>query len=197
MFGTAYKDSKGQDIKYNPGSIFGQIKTNISDGFGWMRKYLFGEPKKGKDGKPQSFMDQMYDTLGTGWTNFKNFFFGGSMDAKAGKQEFTEIMTDFKKHMPKAMAYGVIGAGVATFTNFGILGSLFLPGGPIGGALLGTAAGLLGQSEKFKNFLFGPKGADDKRIGDVISKSVQDFFSKHKTAIIGAVVVDGWFRALS
>ena len=185
LFGTPYKDSKGVQHNVNDNSVVHNLKQGISDAFGQMRLYLFGEPKKDKNGNNMSFLDEMTETLGKGFTNWKNFFFGTKTSEEEGKETFKGITEDFKKHLPKALAVGIVGAGVGLFTNFGILGSLFLPGGPVGGAILGTAVGLLGQSEKFKNFLFGPKGVDGLRTGGIISKSVQSWVLKHKTALLG------------
>lgn len=188
MFGTPYTDSEGKSHAFNKRSVFNEVKIGVLRGFKHMQTYLFGPPKKDKDGKKMSFADQMYDTLGEGYNNFKNFFFGSKLSSEDGKKEFKTIMLDFKAKMPKALAYGVIGAGAGLFTNFGILGSLFLPGGPVGGAIVGTAVGLLTQSEKFKSFMFGEKGVDGKRMGGVVSKRVVDWFGKNKTAILGGAM---------
>ena len=57
---------------------------------------------------------------------------------EAGKK-FSE---SFKKALPKVGKYATGGAILGTVSGlggFGLLGSLFLPGGPIGGALVGSA----------------------------------------------------------
>ena len=185
LFGTSYKDSEGKEHGENKNSVMHNIKTGVSDALSAMNEYLFGPSKKNPDGSKKSFIDNMTDTLGEGFTNWKNFFFGTKTSAEDGKSEFKSIVEDTKKAMPKALAVGIVGAGVGMFTNFGLLGSLFLPGGPIGGAILGTAVGLLGQSEKFKEFLFGPKGIDGARTGGIISKGVMDWVTAHKTALLG------------
>ena len=70
----------------------------------------------------------------------------------------------FKQYAPKAG----IGAGL------GILGSFFLPGGPIFGGLVGLATSLGVQSEKVKTFLFGEMDPDtDKRKGGMIGKATE------------------------
>jgi hypothetical protein len=134
MFGTAYKDSTGKEVPYNDNNVMSDIKKGVLAGFKDMRTYLFGSPKKDADGKEVSFMDQVHDTLGEGFNNFKNFFFGTNTSKEEGVKAYKEAMTDFKAKLPKAMAWGIVGAGVATIGNFGLIGSLFLPGGPVGGA---------------------------------------------------------------
>ncbi len=57
-----------------------------------------------------------------------------------------------------------IGAGL------GLVGSFFLPGGPVLGAIAGGAAGFGFGSEAFQEFLFGPKGQDGKRTGGALTK---------------------------
>lgn len=189
LFGTAFKDSKGVQHPENKDSIFHNFKDGLIKGFNHLGDYLFGKSDPNKPKKP--FLDRITDHLSTGFTNFSNFFFGTKFSTEAGKAEFAQTMDTFKKHLPKALAVGIVGAGVGMFTNFGILGSLILPGGPIGGAILGIAGSFLSQSEQFKKFLFGPKGVDGSRIGGFISKATMNWFTKHKTAILGGAMFGG------
>ena len=86
-----------------------------------------------------------------------------------------------------AIAGGVLAAG--TGGHLGLIGSLFLPGGPIGGAILGTGLGILATNERFKAFLFGEKDDDGKRIGGVISKSTQEAFKKSLPVMVGGATL--------
>ena len=103
----------------------------------------------------------------------------------------------FREMLPKGIAGGIIGGGlgtvVAATNGMGLLGSLFLPGGPVGAAVLGTAVGLASQSEKFKNWLFGEKDPEDttKRLGGFISEKSQKFFKDNKSVIIGGAALGG------
>ena len=55
---------------------------------------------------------------------------------------------------------GVIAKGA----GIGILGSLFLPGGPVAGAILGAAGGIASKNEAFQEFLYGKDfRTDDKK----------------------------------
>lgn len=90
---------------------------------------------------------------------------GGSKDDVKGGigQKFKEIFgknADFKN---VAIDAG-IGAGV------GLVGSFFLPGGPILGAMVGAATSIGLASNKFKNWFFGEEDKDGKREGGVYGK---------------------------
>ena len=185
MFGTKYVDSQGKAHGFNKHSIFNQVKISFLKGARSMRNYLFGEPEKNADGSKKSFLDSITDKLGEGFTNFKNFFFGAKTSKEDGQAQFKAFMTETKKNMPKSLAMGAVGAGLGLFTNFGLLGTLFLPGGPIGGAILGLGTGIVSQSEGFKKWLFGAKGTDGKRMGGVVSKSTMDWLRRNKDAIVG------------
>ena len=69
-----------------------------------------------------------------------------------------------------------IGGALGLLSQFGLhLGPVFMPGGPIGGALLGAGAGILASKIDFKKVLFGEKVVDEQ--GNVIGI--------HKTGLIG------------
>lgn len=61
-----------------------------------------------------------------------------------------------KDELKKAFPDMTIGAGI------GLLGSFFLPGGPIIGSLLGAATGFTASSDNFKKFLFGDFVQEDQ-----------------------------------
>ena len=100
--------------------------------------------------------------------------------------KFNLVRDEIKKAFPDM----TIGAGL------GLLGSFFLPGGPILGAMLGSAGGFVASSEKFKEYLFGEQIAEDtqmrfnyktgkieetkvkSRSGGIIDKQIYDAFKK-------------------
>lgn len=111
---------------------------------------------------------------------------------KVSKESMNTFSSKFKRILPKALAGGAVGAMVGTSLGIhgtGLIGSLFLPGGPIGGALLGIGASLLSESEGFKKFLFGEKDKDGKRLGGLISNKTQKFFKKNLPLIVGGATV--------
>lgn len=64
---------------------------------------------------------------------------------KDSREKFNTVKTEVKKALPVM----TIGAGL------GLIGSLFLPGGPILGMILGSFGGLMSGSEKFSKYLLG------------------------------------------
>ena len=181
MFGTT-----GEFLRSN---VWGNVKKDLSTVSDRFKRYFLGEDyNKFSDGsKKKPFIDTIFETLGTGIQNFKDFFFGNKpMDdrrAAAAGQSFTH---NLKARMPKAFATGIMGAGIggvaALSGGWGLLGSLFLPGGPVGGLILGTAIGFARQSEGFKNFVFGNEETGKKGI---VPQKFQNWWNKNKTAIIG------------
>ncbi len=102
------------------------------------------------------------------------------------------LFKKFKEGLPKSLAFGLAGAGLGTYTMFhgaGLLGSLFLPGGPISGALLGIGISLATRSEGFMKFLFGEKDDDGKRLGGLVSKRTQEWTKKSMPIIVGGAMV--------
>lgn len=107
-------------------------------------------------------------------------------DTHNSREKFNRV----KEEMDKAFPNMVIGSGV------GLLGSLFLPGGPIIGSILGAAGGLVAGSDTLKNYLFGETEDDHEttkydwktgkivtvkgkgRKGGLINSEVQDGFKK-------------------
>ena len=73
---------------------------------------------------------------------------------------------------------------LAASSAVGFLGSFFLPGGPITGALLGLGTGIVSESTQLKDFLFGRLGEDGERLDTgIISKDIQNFFKDNKVGI--------------
>ena len=196
------KDEKG---KYS-GGVFSSIRNVFSD-FGksvkneWetymkpmfsslgdtMKEYIFGkEDSKDPNAKKMSVMDRISITLQHGFSSWSSLFFGDAGTNR--KKNGEEAIKSFKEAMPSAIRGGMVGVGIGAlnmFGGFGILGTLFLPGGPIGGAIVGGAIGLLHRSEAFQNLIYGEKDEKGERTGGLITKGMQNFFTKHKTAIVG------------
>lgn len=100
--------------------------------------------------------------------------------------KYNMVKDEFKKAFPDM----TIGAGI------GLVGSLFLPGGPIVGSILGAAGGLVAGSDKLKNYLFGEEEEEHEitkynwktgeietvkgkgRKGGVVDSRIQDAFKK-------------------
>lgn len=108
--------------------------------------------------------------------------------AKSNKSFFEKA----KKFLPKGIAAALLGGAIGTSVSIhgaGLIGSLFLPSGVIGGAVLGTAGALLASSDTFKSFLFGKKnkdGENTKGSEGFVSQKTQSAFKKALPLVVGA-----------
>lgn len=197
--GNEYTDSKGKVIAKNDNSVFGNVKSMFGSFKKTMKEYFFGDedPDKPAGERVRGVVTNIVDTLRGGFQNLSDALFGPK---KFGDKEnenhlnAAEFFKEFKAKMPKTLATGIIGGGAGLLLGgkLGILGSMFLPGGPVGGAIVGMATGYLSQSDKFKDWLFGPMDEEtNTRVGGFISKSTQEFFKKNKTGIVAGAAIGG------
>ena len=193
--GSEYKDSKGVTYPKNPNSVFGEVR-NIFTGFkSTMREYFFGDKDADGKEKAKGILSSIGTELKKGFQNFSDALFGPKeINGKKNSNYLAvgELGKKIKERMPKSLATGIFGAGAGLLLGgkLGILGSLLLPGGPIGGAVVGTTLGFLSQSDRFKNWLFGEQDEKTKeRVGGLISKSTQEFFKKHKAGLVGGATI--------
>lgn len=191
--------------KDNPDSVVNNMKGMFGSFKTSMREFLFGEGTTTEDakGKVKGVLSDFKDSLMDGFQSFGNMLFGVKRRNKDGSYEsnvdIDQITEEIKKRAPKTLASGIIGGGIgilASAGGFGLLGSLFL--GPMSGVVIGLGTGLLSQSERFKNFLFGERDEDTKeRVGGFISKSTQNFFKTNKNLLIGGAALGGISGLLS
>lgn len=200
--GTCVKESiigkKGPDGKSLPieqdNSVFGNLKKiglRLSDSI----HTTLGLDNKGKDGKRLSFREAASTGLKSVWSHTKKRFDewtdlllgektkGDKINTvKDGVTSFANEMKGKSGKLGAGAVLGAVGTGLLS-GKLGILGSIFLPGGPIGGALLGTGIAMVTQSNTLKDKLFGPVDEDGKRTGGIITKEIIDFVSDNKTGI--------------
>lgn len=223
--GEAVKDEDGKLIKYKGGKYSDKVNKIVGSGEGSIEdrvskafdhllwgdyadkkrkgvKYVRGKtdkktgeyiPGHNEYGGVMGFFKKQFDRTSV-------FLFGDPREtdpeAKANnaysKKRWRQVMKEFDIAAPDM----VIGAGV------GVLGSLFLPGGPLLGGLIGSFAGLIHGSDKFKEYLFGKELTEDyidpvtgkkskkkSRAGGIISKQVYDGVKKFAPKMgIGALV---------
>ena len=188
------KDLWGDVKKEWNENVFPKIKGLGDD----IRQYIFGEDKDKDQKEKKPIMESIMDKLSEGFNWWSSVLFGKGPDADEDTQKKSGrvMMNQFKKAMPKAIRGGIVGTIGGTISGlggFGIFGSLFLPGGPIGGAIVGSALGFLSQSNKFKELLFGKEETNEdgttSRAGGLISKDIQNFFKKNKINIIGGAAI--------
>lgn len=193
--GKDFTDSSGKNVKSMTIGIGAEMKKGFDSAFGYLKSYLFGgSDQEGQEkAKKMSLVSNITHTLSKGYQSFSNNFFGTKLNER---QAFKDFGTFMKKKLPAGLAKGaVIGTGLSALSltgGAGILGSLFLPGGPIGAMIAGTGISLLSQSDRFKNMLFGKTDDKGNRTGGVIGKGIQKFWKKNKNALIGG----GMFGAL-
>lgn len=168
-----------------------------------MEDYFLGEEKEvvNPDGtktkqKRKSVFETIQTTLVEGFGGIASTLFGNANTEEGHKKSLEEAKAAFNKAIPdigKGAGIGAVVGTVSGFGGFGLLGSLFLPGGPIGGALVGGAVGLLSQSKAFREMLFGKEETDEqgnvKRVGGLISSKVVDWIKSKKTAIMGGAAM--------
>lgn len=92
------------------------------------------------------------------------------------------------KRAGKAGAIGAIGSATLG-SSLGVIPSLFLPGGPIGGAILGVATSLLSETEVFQRFMFGEEQADGSRTGGIISEKMRRQFNRAMPFVVGGATL--------
>ena len=93
------------------------------------------------------------------------------MNGKFMKLFKDKLPGEGKKIDPKLATFlGGSGALVGLGQGIGLLPSLLLPGGPIMGAMLGLAGGILASTDKFQKWLFGDKEADGRRYGGLLTQ---------------------------
>ena len=193
--GKPFIDSAGKSIKSQTIGIGAEMKKGFDTAFGYLKSYLFGgSDRKNQDAsKKKSLMSNITSTLTHGYKMFSNNFFGTKLNDRQAFQQFGDFI---KRKLPKGIAKGaVIGTGLGALSltgGAGLLGSLFLPGGPIGALVAGTGISLLSQSTKFKDMMFGKMDDKGKRMGGLVGKGIQKFWNKNKNAIIGG----GMFGAI-
>ena len=92
---------------------------------------------------------------------------------------FDTVKDEFKGYNSKGISrkWGVAAGGV--------LGAMFLPGGPIFGGLMGSGLGLIAQSDKLQTMLFGEKGKE--KIHEIAGK-VKKFGIDNKGLIAGGLI---------
>lgn len=100
--------------------------------------------------------------------------------SKTAKSILDSINKVIRKKAPKILTAGAIGGGAALLSggSLGLLGGMFLPGGPVGGAILGMGLSILSETETFKNVVFGKMDKEGNRQGGLITQKMADGFKK-------------------
>ena len=127
-------------------------------------------------------------TLKKGFKTTTAFLFGEGEDYDKSMDRLKKMKDEVNKALPNM----VINSGI------GLIGSFFLPGGPLLGALLGSVAGLVQGSDSIKNVLFGEMTDDFKKDkdGNLIlgedGKPIPTGTQSRKGGMISQQVYDGF-----
>ena len=184
--GQGYVKSDGTRVAATNDSILGKMKNFFSNS---TEKLLGSKNDKNDHGMLGRFTKDFMD----GYEQFKITLFGDKKFGDESKKESLRQLTDkVKERLPKSIGAGIASAGVKTLlaSKMGLMGSILLPGGPIGAAITGTTLGFLSQSETFKNWLFGEKNPKGERMGGFVPKSLTEMIQRNggtvkKGALIG------------
>ena len=106
--------------------------------------------------------------------------------------------TDFKKSMNDGLKsvtntvkqHGFLPKAGAAAIGGGLLG-MFLPMGPIGGAIAGAGLNILSRTEAFQSILFGKVGEDGERSGGLLTKELRDKMKKAAPDLVKSGVQGG------
>ena len=179
------------------GGIFGDVGKNITNSV----NNALGINPDDKGKRPENFNDLVKYGAEAVWKNTKNRFnewtdmLLGPPSDDSHKNKARDFVDGFRAEIKgkggeigAGAVLGAVGAPIFS-SSVGALGSIFLPGGPIGGAILGAGISFVNQSDTLKNWLFGAKDPNGERSGGVVSKDLQTFFKDHAKGIkIGAGV---------
>ena len=190
---TAILGEKGPDGKPLPldqdNSVVGNMKRmfkGVTDSVAKAVGIDTTQPKESFGTKVANGLDKAFNRMSERAKEFSDNIFG---EYNGGPEFFKQFKEDLKGQKGFVGASVVVGAAgtMVLSGHMGLLGSMFLPGGPIGGALLGAGIGIISKSNGLKNYLFGPEVTDENgntfRTGGLITKQVQDFFKENKTGI--------------
>ena len=99
---------------------------------------------------------------------------------------YEKFKAKLKKNSTSHLHTAVLGAGVGLLNGMGggLLTNLFLPGGPVGGAIMGLAGSIIGHSETMEKILYGD-GKDFEGI--TTREAVADMKAKFKKVMPYAV----------
>lgn len=186
LFSEDYVDEAGETHKSvfsNLKDLGGQYKSMI------MRTLGFDEEGEPDESAPEGTVVQAAREAAEDLKESSDELIGGDSgdgskkkaDAKKATASIMKQLNQvMRKHAPKALTGAVLGAGasLATGGHLGILGSMFLPGGPVGGAIAGMGISLLSRSEAVQSALFGKMGENGEREGGLINKEMQAGFKK-------------------
>ena len=110
-----------------------------------------------------------------------------------------DFMTKLKTNLPKALAGGIVGAGIGALNmgSTGALGALLGPAGPIAGAIVGSGLSILSKTEAFQSIMFGKLNEETgEREGGLISQKMRERFKSMLPSAVGGAAVGALHGAI-
>ena len=121
-------------------------------------------------------------------------------DPKTKMKHFgADFMTKLKTNLPKALAGGIVGAGIGALNmgSTGALGALLGPAGPIAGAIVGSGLSILSKTEAFQSIMFGKLNEETgEREGGLISQKMRERFKSMLPSAVGGAAVGALHGAI-
>ena len=198
--GKGYVDSTGKTVDPkgdNEQTVVGNLKSMVHEVKDSFMDYVFGKKdENGKRQKANTLLGKVTGAFDEGLKGWKAAIFGETdKDGNPVDINMKDITDRIKSALPATITGGMMGAAGAMSLGGSVLGTIV--GGPLTGAVIGSIGGILSQSDKFKNWLFGDLGEDGERKDNgFISKGVQDFFKKNKTEIVGGAALGALKQAI-
>ena len=156
-FGEVVDDIKANHSSYTPGAAVG-------GGIGGLLGLLVGAPLLGAS------VGAAVGLTAKSGTIQKALFGEEDKDGEMSGGLFgKKVSTFLTKKLP----------GIAKYSGAGMLAGALLPGGPIVGAIVGSAVGFAAKSQKFQDMIFGKDEEKDKD-GNVINKGKKGLIDKNK-----------------
>lgn len=185
IFGTQYEDPETKKKKRNrTGSIVGYVKESFDDVFSSFKKYVFGEKEVDENGnviKKKGMFSSLREKFNNAFSDLYAGLFGEENKKKfdiGGKLDFDDLKEKFKKYLPD----GIFGG------SLGLIGSLFLPGGPLLGATVGALTNIGLKTGKLKEILVGNEeksGIFGAKFSKFFNETISPEWKKAKGKIIG------------
>lgn len=185
--GKSYVKHDGTLVPETDDGLLKKMTRGLSGGI----DSLFGTKNDSED---VGMIGRFTENFMLGFKEFKATLFGESRLTDKDRQEtLAQLTSKIKGRLPKAIGAGLTGAVVKTTlaSHMGMLGSILLPGGPLGAAITGLSFGLLSQSDTFKSWLFGTKNDAGKRMGGFIPKSLVDMIEQNGGTIKKGAIIGG------
>ena len=166
------EDMKGQGGAVGAGAVVGGVGGALLGGHLGLLSSLFlpGGPIGGALLGAGIAMVNKSETL-------KTVIFGPEDDS--GERTGGIISKDIQNFFKDNKTGISVGAFAGLAGSMGIIPAMFVPGGPVGGALIGGALSMATKTEAFQEFMYGEGGTKDDPTGGLMKK-VKDAFGKNK-----------------